>query len=353
MTTEPGSLAIDDLCGFAARINPRRAFLFVSKVLGRHIPVRPRAMREAHLELARRLPPHLPGPILFFGFAETAIALGYGVFREYMHLHQRRDGSYLHSTRYRFKRPLLARFREEHSHATEHLIYGPANPTDMTRLLNARSLVLVDDELTTGNTLANAATVLKQSLPHLRDIAGAVLTDWGGGRIRVSQFPVVSLLQGGFVFEPKQSRSKVSMPDVRSKSAYRDPDLPRNDGRFALKAELDISPYLPLFEGGDDAEIAIVGTGEFVTVPFLVAEALERRGVSAWCQATTRSPVMISNAIHSKQTFDDFHGDGITNFIYNLDGPMYDKIFLCAEYCPVSGIKKRLGNLSIIPVDFT
>ena len=42
---------VDDLAGFAQapfgiaeRRNPRRAFLFVSRVLGRHVPVRPSVM---------------------------------------------------------------------------------------------------------------------------------------------------------------------------------------------------------------------------------------------------------------------------------------------------------------------
>ena len=35
------SYQLKDLLGFAQRINPKRAFLFVSKVLGRHIPVAP------------------------------------------------------------------------------------------------------------------------------------------------------------------------------------------------------------------------------------------------------------------------------------------------------------------------
>ena len=38
---------LEDLLGFAQRINPKRAFLFVSKVLGRHIPVAPSIMRGA------------------------------------------------------------------------------------------------------------------------------------------------------------------------------------------------------------------------------------------------------------------------------------------------------------------
>lgn len=42
-----------DLLGFAERINPKRAFLFVSKVLGRHIPVSPKVMRHAFTDLAQ------------------------------------------------------------------------------------------------------------------------------------------------------------------------------------------------------------------------------------------------------------------------------------------------------------
>lgn len=37
---------LDDLLSFAERINPKRAFLFVSKVLGKHIPVAPSVMQK-------------------------------------------------------------------------------------------------------------------------------------------------------------------------------------------------------------------------------------------------------------------------------------------------------------------
>ena len=49
-----------DLLGFAERINPKRAFLFVSKVLGRHIPVSPQVMRHAFTDLAQLIPSILP-----------------------------------------------------------------------------------------------------------------------------------------------------------------------------------------------------------------------------------------------------------------------------------------------------
>ena len=66
----------EDLFGFAERCNPKRSFLFVSKVLGRHIPVRPSAMNAAYDDLAAQIPDDLPGPILFTGMAETAIGMG-------------------------------------------------------------------------------------------------------------------------------------------------------------------------------------------------------------------------------------------------------------------------------------
>jgi len=59
---------LEDLLGFAQRINPKRAFLFVSKVLGRHIPVSPSIMRGAFTDLANLVPDNLP-------FSEIACSL--------------------------------------------------------------------------------------------------------------------------------------------------------------------------------------------------------------------------------------------------------------------------------------
>ena len=54
-------IALDQLCGFAARRNPKRGFLFVSKVLGKHIPVRPSLMRQVHaLAWPPKSPPTCP-----------------------------------------------------------------------------------------------------------------------------------------------------------------------------------------------------------------------------------------------------------------------------------------------------
>ncbi|MCP5843002.1 phosphoribosyltransferase domain-containing protein, partial [Klebsiella pneumoniae] len=82
VTPTGGISAIDDLFEIAERRNPKRAFLFVSKVLGRHIPVAPEKMRAVYRQLAEQFPPLSDGPVLFIGMAETAVGLGAGVFDE-------------------------------------------------------------------------------------------------------------------------------------------------------------------------------------------------------------------------------------------------------------------------------
>ncbi|WP_230285751.1 phosphoribosyltransferase domain-containing protein, partial [Deinococcus sp. 23YEL01] len=54
---ERSALPLDDLLGFAVRRNPKRGFLFVSRVLGKHIPVRPSVAASTHAALAAALPP--------------------------------------------------------------------------------------------------------------------------------------------------------------------------------------------------------------------------------------------------------------------------------------------------------
>lgn len=71
-------LPLDQCLSYATRQNPRRLYLFVSKVLGKHWPVKPSAMRDTHRRLAAKIA-DLPGPLLVIGLAETATALGRGV----------------------------------------------------------------------------------------------------------------------------------------------------------------------------------------------------------------------------------------------------------------------------------
>lgn len=203
----PFRLPLEALFGMAARINKKRSFLFVSKVLGKHIPVDPHTPllggaalalllarswsgdAEAHAGLLeeairglvrpeeakrayRRIRDaglRLPVPVVFIGFAETATALGHS-----MYAALEGDRAYLHSTRERIpaRRPLIE-FEEEHSHAVAHRCYAD----DEALLAGEGAIVLVDDEITTGKTALNIIEELQAKFPRRRYVVASLL-DW-------------------------------------------------------------------------------------------------------------------------------------------------------------------------------
>ncbi|MBE7897706.1 phosphoribosyltransferase [Paenibacillus polymyxa] len=194
----------------AARVNKKRSFLFVSKVLGKHIPVNPytsllsgaalaillykelvpqsgqrmdkligEAVRglldpnyakEAYQKLMdERLSFAFPEPIKFVGFAETATALGHSMYRLFD------DGAtYIHTTREDIPglRPII-RFEEEHSHAVDHRCYA----LNEDAFAGDGPIVLVDDEITTGKTTLNIIRDIQEHFPRKQYVIASLL-DW-------------------------------------------------------------------------------------------------------------------------------------------------------------------------------
>src|SRR5947209_19859747 len=75
LRVERAAFALDELCGFASRRSRKRGFVFVSKVLGKHYPVRPRVMEDVYHRLAAKIASpssFLPGPVPSIAPAETA-----------------------------------------------------------------------------------------------------------------------------------------------------------------------------------------------------------------------------------------------------------------------------------------
>lgn len=205
-------ISLDDLVGLAIRRNPRRAHLLVSTVLGKHVPTDPRLVYAAGRLLgclaadelagttgvavaaraadvaglltravaaepgaAARLLAAVdalpdvagatPAGTVVVGYAETATALGHCVGAALA-------VPSLHSTR----RPVAAvapaaGFAEEHSHAREHLLL----PEDPTFLSAADTVVLVDDEISTGRTALNTIEALHADRPRGRYLVAALI----------------------------------------------------------------------------------------------------------------------------------------------------------------------------------
>lgn len=184
-------LPMELLFSVGARINKKRRFLFVSKVLGKHIPVtnvnslligallaytfldeyyynysydatvsfsyksqiekivdsiiKCKNGKVIWKELMEN-PIPLNGNILFLAFAETATALGHSIFSCFD------NADFIHTTREDMKDfSNKVVFEEEHSHATSHRVY----PVNSGMLKSDSPIVLVDDEISTGKTVLN------------------------------------------------------------------------------------------------------------------------------------------------------------------------------------------------------
>lgn len=88
-------------------------------------------------------------------------------------------------------------------------------------------------------------------------------------------------------------------------------------------------------------KILVLGSGEFVWEPFLLAERLEKQGAIVKYSSTTRSPISTNFAIQSAITFTDNYGLGIPNFVYNVAHQQFDRILLCCE-TPAESIDSQL-----------
>lgn len=320
------------LFSFAERRNPKRAFLFVSRVLGRHIPARPSLMADSFNALAAKIPADLPGPVLVIGMAETAVGLGAGVHRA---LSQTRDDTvYLVSTRHPTGSQLFARFEEEHSHASSHLLHLPADAVTRERMMAARSLVLVDDEASTGNTFINLSKALVDAgLTRIERLVTATLTDWSQDAVRHAmgdQVISVSLLDGRYTFHEDPTADLPDMPEVGSVAQGDWPLDPRRDwGRMGVSEHRDtLAPDLHVAPG---ERILVVGTSEFVWRPFLLAERLEKAGADVHFSSTSRSPIALGHAIDHALSFSDNYGLGIPNFLYNVAPGQFDRVLICSE----------------------
>ncbi|MCY6355647.1 phosphoribosyltransferase family protein [Clostridium sp. ZS2-4] len=196
---------LEDLFLMAARKNPKRAFLFVSKLLGKHIPVNPKqailtgrligvmigekigAIKEINYSIISKALKDdkfsdealvyadsklisLNKHTLFVGFAETATALGNSVFAQF----KGDNIYYIHTTRDELLQCRSAfNFEEEHSHAVSHFCY----PLKEEFLSGFERIVLVDDEITTGKTALNLIEAINDKYPKKEYIIASIL-DW-------------------------------------------------------------------------------------------------------------------------------------------------------------------------------
>ena len=389
---------LEDLLDFAQRINPKRAFLFVSKVLGRHIPVAPSTMRRAFTDLATLIPNDLPEPILVIGMAETAVGLSAGVHQALQTRYP--DALLLNSTRHaqhddtsdgNNTETLLTTFSEDHSHASQHLIYQSSDKSTQAQLLASKTVIMVDDEASTGNTCINVITALRDAgLTQLEQVYLTTLVDWSLAQTGLdtavadkiaSRLPNIDfyrhhLLSGAWQWTDAPNPEPIIMPSVDTTAAGSQPILSTGSwGRFPTLDSTDgFDDYLSYFKKAfakfnkqDNVDeiffeqdqlpkrILVLGSNEFVWLPFLLAQWLEQNTRANHVErdikfsALTRSPIALGGAITTMMSFTDNYGLGMTNFVYNVDSKDWDLIILCVE-TPVDSVDMMWQDLSNVLV---
>ena len=358
---DPAFNSIESLIGFASRQNEKRGFLFVSKVLGKHIPVKPSVMRSTYDLIAEKVQV-IDGSTLFIGMAETATGLGGGVADSYARMHPETRVAYQHTTRHFLNAKETLRISEAHSHAVSHILYEPL-PDVAPVYQAAEHLVVVDDEISTGNTLLN---LVQESLTKIRPfskVTVVALVSWLDSEkherflklmsdyciehgVEMPEFDFVSLFEGKFEFYPNED-FKVSLPRDVDKQICMKPCL--NDaGRQGCHMPMQLTgvekdSIQKIINQANGQKISIIGTGEHLFVPFLIAEAIERQGNNVVFQSTTRSPVIVDGTtIVNAREIPISRDSGIyRHYIYNHSENL--KNFVMIEHQSLADDYKQVG----------
>lgn len=357
------NLNLNDLIIMGKRINnPQRNFLFISKVLGKHIEAKPSICKEIGLKLARLIFDKEEKSyknnekISVIGFAETATGLGMAV-ASYI-----KNCYYITTTRECITElKSILKFEEEHSHATTHKCF----PLDKDKLVNSEKIILVDDEITTGKSMINIIKELKK-VTNAKKIIILSILDWRNEEHRKAyddlinkeniNVEVLSLISGDIkvndsaIYIDNNDEVINDTTDVLNYNVLDRIDLKTiyekevesyllHTGRFGVEfneiqaLESKCKYIANRLQGliGCNEKILVLGHGENIYIPCRIASYIKG---DVYFKSTTRSPIYCENSdgypIKEKHVF--YH-KGVKYYFYNKSEieEKYDKVILITE----------------------
>lgn len=312
----PDRLDIAELLLPGLRKNPRRAHLLVSTVLGKHLPTDPLVVRDSGNRLGDLVRAVLgERDAVVLGFAETATGLGHCVAARI------EAACYLHSTRRVVDgADTLTGFEEGHSHATSHLLQ-PVPPGVFTPGL---PLVLVDDEISTGNTALDAITALHEFAPRTHYVLATLVdmrTDADRDRFAAvaaglgARIDTVCLAAGSTVLPEGLAATVAALPECelnpvgRARGTVTRLELPwprevPDGGRHGF-LRTDIAAFEQAATAAGKLlrdqlateyagrPVIVLGHEELMYLPLRLAVGLAEAGLPVRYQTTTRSPAYV------------------------------------------------------------
>lgn len=312
--------------------NPKRAYLLVNPLQGKHLAVSPTAALDMMYSLGDMLREKYPTARLVIGFAETATAIGAAAAERIP------DCRYINTTREDIAADKWLYFSEEHSHASEQKLCADrlseyAERTD--------TVILIDDEISTGKTLINIVERLRtvRGFEGKRIVAASIIS-------RVSDENLARLNAAGVISEcllklPEEDyTAEVERFEVTGAERIEAQQCePKTYTFTAADTRIGViaAEYADMCEknaaamaetvGGvlsENSGILVLGTEECMYPAICLGRELERRGFKqVRTHSTTRSPIGICGAadypIREGYRIRSFYDNDRETFIYNPD----------------------------------
>lgn len=365
--------------------NKKRSFLFISKLLGKHLAVNPEIVKASGYALAsikygfdsREYVDVIKGNLelcsysqfaednqLVIGFCETATALGMAVSNAI------KQSVYITTTREPIIGiPKILSFEEEHSHATGHSIYS-----NIVNFSDFKKVTLVDDEISTGKTLLNLIEEIEKISP-MDEYNVMTILDWRNQECRKAyddfcknhdvKINVYSIMQGEILSESNTTYENENVPVImkiaernnlsvfyknKVETEYGKTEYSVFSEKFGISGgSIDAVEEMAYQAGciiSNDMDneynkkLLVLGHGENIYVPSRIATVLFRMGYDVQFRTTTLSPVYC-DGIYIKDVVSFMDRDNKYYFYNQKEAEEnYDSVIMIGE----NGIMPMLCN---------
>ncbi len=329
--------------------NKKRTYLLVNPLQAKHMPCSPSVSLQMMRTFGNRLANAYPNTKLIISFAETATAIGTAVASCFAN-----DCVYIQTTREDVKDvQTWIDFLEEHSHATEQKLCADHL---QQWLEQTETVIFVEDEISTGKTLVNMVTQLKEAYPILAEkqlIAASILNRVSAkNQIRMEQagmqcayvlkLPEVdytAVLADMQVTEAQKAEKRecVFTKQVLSCDALCNPrkgiaikEYMKNCVQMANTVVTEVLPKTT-----ETSNVLVLGTEECMFPALCLGEVLEKQHLqwNVQCHATTRSPIGICTQqgypITTGSKLQSFYAKNRDTYLYNVGE--YDMVIVVSD----------------------
>lgn len=346
----------EDLIRVAKRENnPKRKFVLVNPLQGKHMPVVPGEAMELFGSLAQPLKEAYAGErLLLIGFAETATAIGAAVAA-------RLGAMYIQTTREKIPGVEFFRFSEDHSHATEQKLAK----NDLDRAIGQTDrIVFIEDEVTTGRTILHIIEILKRAYPDFAAYAVASILNGMDEECRgayeargidlhylakadsqAAYTRAAELFSGDGRYVPADVKKPTAdFTEIRI-GGLMDARRLVNGRAYAAACEKLYTEILRQTGGISAKNLLIIGTEEFMYPALYAAARAQEAGIEVRCHSATRSPIAVSCSddypLHVRYELRSLYDGERVTYLYDIGA--YEAVWIVTD--AQSGDERGVSSL--------